>query len=430
MRLYQTYLSPFPTRVRLLIYAKGLDVEMVRPSGFHGDGAEKGSYFDVNPIGRVPTLELDDGWTLPESEVICEYLEDAYPEPSLRPTDPKLRARMRLLSRISDIYMVRALSPLWNIVVRPPKEWDQDLDPRRARRGRPVARLLRRLHRRPGLRGRRLDHAGRRHADPDPGAGRALAADLPRARAAAAASQDRRVLAARRRRSAGGAVDRRDPRCTRGGDGPALARQEQLADRMVRLIDIECDLPTREVLEFRAAAPPPAPLGSGDTFRGRESEAPDGYGMANYAKIFRGRQQNVTEPVELGEFADWLGAHGVEKAVIGTSSVPSNTYAAEVIRARPDRFLAFACISPWDGMRGVRELERLVREHGFCGLTASTYRERLPGDDARWYPLYAKCVELGIPVRIYSAMTYANDRPYDIGHPGISTASRSTSPSS
>ena len=117
----------FPTRVRLLIYAKGLDVEMVRPSGFHGDGAEKGSYFDVNPIGRVPTLELDDGWTLPESEVICEYLEDAYPEPSLRPTDPKLRARMRLLSRISDIYMVRALSPLWNIVVRPPKEWDQDL---------------------------------------------------------------------------------------------------------------------------------------------------------------------------------------------------------------------------------------------------------------------------------------------------------------
>jgi glutathione S-transferase len=126
MRLYQTYLSPFPTRVRLLIYAKGLDVEMVRPSGFHGDGAEKGSYLDVNPIGRVPTLELDDGWTLPESEVICEYLEDAYPEPSLRPTDPKLRARMRLLSRISDIYMVRALSPLWNIVVRPPKEWDQD----------------------------------------------------------------------------------------------------------------------------------------------------------------------------------------------------------------------------------------------------------------------------------------------------------------
>src|SRR4029453_17053006 len=97
------------------------------PPGFHSDGLEKGRYVEINPMGRVPTLVLDDGWSLPESEVICEYLEDAYPEPSLRPADPKLRARMRLLSRISDIYLVKAMLPLWNVVSRPPKEWDQDL---------------------------------------------------------------------------------------------------------------------------------------------------------------------------------------------------------------------------------------------------------------------------------------------------------------
>jgi predicted TIM-barrel fold metal-dependent hydrolase len=130
---------------------------------------------------------------------------------------------------------------------------------------------------------------------------------------------------------------------------------------VVRVIDIECDLPTAEVLAFRAATPASAQLGSGDTFRGREHEAPDGYGMANYGKVFRGRERTPVQPIELGAFADWLGTIGVEKAVIGTSSVPSNTYAAQVIAARPDRFLAFACISPWDGMRGVRELERLVR---------------------------------------------------------------------
>ena len=186
---------------------------------------------------------------------------------------------------------------------------------------------------------------------------------------------------------------------------------------MRRLIDIECDLPTREVLEFRAAGTPQAQLGSGDTFRGREAEALESYGMANYGKVFRGREQAFANPIELEAFADRLGELGVEKALIGTSSVPSNTYAAQVVRARPDRFLAFACISPWDGMRAVRELERLVREEGMVGLTASTYRERLPADEARWYPLYAKCVELGIPVRIYCAMTYANDRPWDIGHP-------------
>jgi glutathione S-transferase len=126
VRLYQTYLSPFPTRVRLLLYAKGIDVEIVEPPGFHGDRTPKGDYLRTNPIGRVPALELDDGRVLPESEVICEYLEDRYPEPSLRPTDPWLRARMRLLSRISDIYVVMAMLPLFNMVALPPARWDQE----------------------------------------------------------------------------------------------------------------------------------------------------------------------------------------------------------------------------------------------------------------------------------------------------------------
>lgn len=41
----------------------------------------------------------------------------------------------------------------------------------------------------------------------------------------------------------------------------------------------------------------------------------------------------------------------------------------------------------------------------------------LAASERRYYPLYAKCVELDIPVRIYTSMNYANDRPYDLGHP-------------
>ena len=124
MKLYQTYLSPFPTRVRLLLYAKGIDAEIIEAPGFHGDAREKGEYLRINPIGRVPALVLDDGTVLPESEVICEYL-DAYPEPALRPADLRERARMRLLARISDIYIVMAMVPLFDAVARPPREWDQ-----------------------------------------------------------------------------------------------------------------------------------------------------------------------------------------------------------------------------------------------------------------------------------------------------------------
>jgi len=124
MKLYQTYASPFPTRVRLLIYAKGIEVEIIEPPGFHASAEAKGAYLEINPIGRVPTLVLDDGRALPESEVICEYLEDAHPEPSLRPADAWGRARMRLLSRICDFYVVMAMVPLFNMSGRSRRHWD------------------------------------------------------------------------------------------------------------------------------------------------------------------------------------------------------------------------------------------------------------------------------------------------------------------
>ena len=124
MKLYQTYASPFPTRVRLLLYAKGLEVEIIEPPGFHASTEAKGEYLTINPIGRVPTLLLDDGRALPESEVICEYLEDAYPEPSLRPPDPVERAQMRLISRICDFYVVMAMVPLFNLSARSRRHWE------------------------------------------------------------------------------------------------------------------------------------------------------------------------------------------------------------------------------------------------------------------------------------------------------------------
>jgi len=124
LKLFQTYASPFPTRVRLLLYAKGIEVEIIEPPGFHASTEAKGEYLKVNPIGRVPALVLDDGRALPESEVICEYLEDAYPEPSLRPADPFERAKMRLLSRICDFYVVMAMIPLFNLSGRSRRHWE------------------------------------------------------------------------------------------------------------------------------------------------------------------------------------------------------------------------------------------------------------------------------------------------------------------
>lgn len=127
MKLYQTYLSPFPTRVRLMIYVKGLDIEIVDLTRFHESAESKEELKRINPIGRIPCLVLDDGRVLAESEVICEYLEDAFPEPATLPTDPWDRARVRVLSRISDIYVVMAMVPLFNNVALPEAERDKEV---------------------------------------------------------------------------------------------------------------------------------------------------------------------------------------------------------------------------------------------------------------------------------------------------------------
>jgi len=100
MKLYNVFLSPFAARCRIQIYEKNLPIELLDPPG----GLHSASYDAITPIGKVPCLEAD-GFVLPESELICEYLEDRFPEPSLRPASPEDRARARLVSRICDLYL-------------------------------------------------------------------------------------------------------------------------------------------------------------------------------------------------------------------------------------------------------------------------------------------------------------------------------------
>ena len=81
MQLYSVNLSPYASRARLAIYAKGLPVEISFPPG----GMKSTEYLGINPIGKAPCLHLDDGTTVPESSTIIEYLKDALPETPLRP---------------------------------------------------------------------------------------------------------------------------------------------------------------------------------------------------------------------------------------------------------------------------------------------------------------------------------------------------------
>jgi glutathione S-transferase len=101
MKLYSWDLSPYSARVRMQIYAKGLTgiaIEQAPP-------VLTQTFYDHHPIGRLPLLEID-GEGVPESDVIAEYLEEIYPEPSLLGATPRETAHIRTLARIGEIYLL------------------------------------------------------------------------------------------------------------------------------------------------------------------------------------------------------------------------------------------------------------------------------------------------------------------------------------
>ena len=109
MKLYSVDLSPYSARVRMQIYAKGLsDIVIESPGPDWGTP----KFRERLPIGRIPVLDTD-GDLMPESEVIAEYLEQVYPEPSLLGETPRETARIRTLARFGDIYLINNMFVLW-----------------------------------------------------------------------------------------------------------------------------------------------------------------------------------------------------------------------------------------------------------------------------------------------------------------------------
>lgn len=106
MELYHNNMSVCAQKVRLVLREKHL-----HPIEHHLDlragDATRPEYLKLNPNGVIPTL-VDHGVPLIESTVICEYLDEAYPELSLRPKDPLQRATMRLWTMKPDAGLHRA----------------------------------------------------------------------------------------------------------------------------------------------------------------------------------------------------------------------------------------------------------------------------------------------------------------------------------
>jgi hypothetical protein len=93
---------------------------------------------------------------------------------------------------------------------------------------------------------------------------------------------------------------------------------------------------------------------------------------------------------------------------------------ADLVQWRPERFSGMLGLDPTQGMAGVRDLRRWVRDDGFVGAHGYPHWFELAPDHAKWYPFYAECCELDVPIQLQvgQSLVYEPRRPLrSVGRP-------------
>lgn len=160
------------------------------------------------------------------------------------------------------------------------------------------------------------------------------------------------------------------------------------------------------VFDFRVQVPKPDRVGTRIDY------------MKRYLDIFDLSSVSYT----LQQLLSLLDAAGIDRAVMQAEWSSGdyraeNDQVAEIVKKHPDRFTGFASVDAADGLAAVVELKRSVESLGLRGLNVQPFASRLHANDKKFYPLYYKCLEYGIPVAIHTGINYSNDRTIDYGRP-------------
>jgi len=148
-----------------------------------------------------------------------------------------------------------------------------------------------------------------------------------------------------------------------------------------------------------------------------------------YKRAFK-RDVPMHEGYSYAQHLKMMDDAGIERAFLiaakigqiglsGSWHLPYKTV-AEAVKLHSDRFYGIAGVDPTEGMKGVRALQHAVEDYGFIGAHSYPHWFEIPPDHAKYYPFYAKCVELGIPIQLQvgQSLVYDPDRPLrSVGRP-------------
>ena len=110
MKLYYHPRSRYSQKVLIALYEKDIPVTPIML--YPGDPADRAELRKLTPIGKVPVLVLDDGWKIPESTIIIEYLDSRGSGPRLIPEDRDAARQARFYDRVTDLYITESLGTL------------------------------------------------------------------------------------------------------------------------------------------------------------------------------------------------------------------------------------------------------------------------------------------------------------------------------
>jgi uncharacterized protein len=111
------------------------------------------------------------------------------------------------------------------------------------------------------------------------------------------------------------------------------------------------------------------------------------------------RETEVRASTPLDELVSQMDAAGITGGIL-TLDAANPQPIADMAAQHPGRFRLSAVIDPMQGIEAVRTVERLVEEYGVALIRLVPFLFNRPPNDKVCYPIYAKCIELGVPVSV------------------------------
>ena len=150
--------------------------------------------------------------------------------------------------------------------------------------------------------------------------------------------------------------------------------------------------------------------------------------LANYRRVYGSSERQVVDrTVGESQLAGYLAEYkrlGARHVVIKARDLETtfglkiaNEDVAAFCKKYAPMFIGFAGVDPHKGMAAIRELEHAIKVLGLRGLNLQCFEHKLAINDKKLFPLYAKCIELDIPVNIHASINFSTATLMEYGHP-------------